>query len=606
MSTHYCNPINVDYKYQFIRPNPVFAGPNAPSLQISREAADPSLILFKNKYYIFASMTLSVWVSDDLVNWTVHALPKELPLYDYAPDVTVVGDYVYFCASRRGVNCDFFRTRDILNGPYERIPGSFDFWDPALFVDDDGRFYFFYGCNNITPIYGVELDPATMKPIGERHELIFGDPFKNGYERCGENHSAPPRSEDEIQNALDEFLAKTGKDRSSLSDAELAGLHGVFSGMPYIEGAWMNKHNGKYYLQYAFAGTEYNIYGDGVYEADSPLGPFHLAANNPYSYEPGGFLPGAGHGSTAEDRFGNLWHTASMRISVAHMFERRVGLWPAGFDQDGVLFCNQRYGDWPIRIEKALQDPWAEPDYMLLSQGARVQASSEAAGHPASRISEENTQTFWKAASAHPGEWVRMDLGEILDVRGIQINFADDKMDLPSPRPIPENAERYIDEEKHVTRWILKGSIDGESYFVIADKSGADSNLPNDYLDIDNGISVRYLKLTILEVPFGVAPCLSGLRVFGKKKGALPMAPSYQAVRNGDLDMTVTITSEDPSADGYNILWGFAPDKLYHSERIFTGQARIGALIQGQPVYVRVDAFGKTGITHGTEIIYLH
>ena len=65
---HYCNPINVDYKYQFIHPDPVFAGADAPAIQISREAADPSMILFQGKYYIFASMTLSVWVSDDLVH----------------------------------------------------------------------------------------------------------------------------------------------------------------------------------------------------------------------------------------------------------------------------------------------------------------------------------------------------------------------------------------------------------------------------------------------------------------------------------------------------------------------------------------------------------
>ena len=29
-----------------------------------------------------------------------HRLPDSLPLYDYAPDVRVVGDYVYFSASR--------------------------------------------------------------------------------------------------------------------------------------------------------------------------------------------------------------------------------------------------------------------------------------------------------------------------------------------------------------------------------------------------------------------------------------------------------------------------------------------------------------------------
>ena len=605
MSNHFCNPINIEYKYQFIRPNPVFSGPNVPSLQISREAADPSMILFRGTYYIFASMTLSVWVSNDLIHWEAHALPKELPLYDYAPDVTVVGDYVYFCASKRGTICDFYRTTDVLNGPYEKIPGTFDFWDPALFVDDDGRFYFYYGCNNTTPIYGVELDPSTMKRIGETKELIHGNPFQNGYERCGENHSAPPRSEVEIQKALDDFLSNTGKTRSSLTDIELANLHGLFSRMPYIEGAWMNKHNGKYYLQYAFAGTEYNIYGDGVYESDFPLGPFHLAENNPYSYEPGGFMPGAGHGSTAEDKFGNLWHTASMRISTAHMFERRVGLWPAGFDQDGVLFCNQRYGDWPIRVEESLHNPFAEPDYMLLSYRAKMQASSEDSAHPVSRISDENVQTFWKAATNHPGEWVQMDLGEIMSVHGIQINFADDKLELSSPKPIQENMERYIDEEKRVTQWTLEGSANGEDYFVIVDKSKTTSCLSNDYIDIGAGVSVRYLKLTIFKVPFDVPPCLSGLRVFGKKAGPLPKAPSYQAVRNSPLDMTITITSEDSSTDGYNVLWGYAPEKLYHSSLSFNKLISIGALIKEQPVYIRVDAFGKTGITHGTKLIRL-
>ena len=103
-------------------------------------------------------------------------------------------------------------------------------------------------------------------------------------------------------------------------------------------------------LQYAFAGTQYNTYGDGVYLSDSPLGPFRLADNNPYSYKPGGLLPGAGHGSTMSDRNGRIWHTATMRISVNHDFERRVGIWPAGLDAEGELFCNQRYGDWPIAV----------------------------------------------------------------------------------------------------------------------------------------------------------------------------------------------------------------------------------------------------------------
>ena len=111
---YYCNPINVNYRYQF-NADPRLHG----RLQICREAADPSMILFKGRYYIFASMTLGVWVSDDLISWENRRLPEELPLYDYAPDVRVLGEWVYFCASNRDHNCDRWRTKDILNGPYE-------------------------------------------------------------------------------------------------------------------------------------------------------------------------------------------------------------------------------------------------------------------------------------------------------------------------------------------------------------------------------------------------------------------------------------------------------------------------------------------------------
>ena len=110
--------------------------------------------------------------------------------------------------------------------------------------------------------------------------------------------------------------------------------------------------------------------------SDFPLGPFTLADNNPYSYKPGGFLPGAGHGSTMRDKQGNLWHASTMRISMNHTFERRVGIWPAGFDEDGELFCNQRYGDWPMEVEDDRMDPWKEPQWYLLSYGKTASASS--------------------------------------------------------------------------------------------------------------------------------------------------------------------------------------------------------------------------------------
>jgi beta-xylosidase len=256
----------MEYKYQFFNYND--------KIVISREAADPSIILFKGKYYLFPSMTTGFLISDNLIDWQFHPL-KDVPIYDYAPDVRVIGEYIYFSASKKRGICSFFRSKDPINDKFEEIEGSLSFWDPNIFVDDDGKICFYWGCSNEIPIYGVELNAGDMKPKGEPIELIFGNDKVHGFERFGEDHISPKPTEE-------------------------------VSYLPYIEGAWMDKHNGKYYLQYACPGTQFNIYADGVYISENPLGPFSIAKNNPYSYKPGGFITGAGHGSTMEDKFGKI------------------------------------------------------------------------------------------------------------------------------------------------------------------------------------------------------------------------------------------------------------------------------------------------------------
>ena len=588
-----CNPVNINYRYQF-NMDPRLHG----KMKICREAADPSMILFHGRYYIFASMTLGVWVSDDLAHWENHRLPKELPLYDYAPDVRVMGDWVYFCASRREENCDRYRTKDILNGPYEKIEGSFPFWDPNLFIDDDGRVYFYWGCSNITPIWGVELDPQTMQPISEKRVLVEGHPFEVGYERVGEDNSQLPASEAEIDAAYAAVHKRQGISEDQVPEQVKPLIRGMFSRKPYIEGAWMDKQNGRYYLQYACPGTQYNTYSDGVYVSSSPLGPFTLAGNNPYSYKPGGFLPGAGHGSTMQDEKGAWWHTATMRISMNHDFERRVGIWPAGFDADGELFCNQRYGDWPMTVEG---DPWRDPAWMLLSAGKKATASSFTEGHEPEKATEENVQTWWRASTTDRTEWLQIDLGRDFDVHAIQINFADDKIDIPCPGQIVGGSQaRYIEKRDLTTQWKLTGSIDGKDWFVIEDKSHAQTDLSHDLILREEGIRVRFLRLSDMAVPYGQQPCISGLRVFGLGQGEKPAAPVFTVRRENDLDMTVSVQSQENTL-GYNILFGSSPDKLYHSYMTFkAGDQRIGALIKGRDYFVRVDAFNENGITEGT------
>ena len=79
MKKYLCNPVNISCRYQFNEDMD-----NSQNIQVSREAADPSMICFKGKYYIFASMTLGVWVSEDLITWESLLL---LGLYECRTDL---------------------------------------------------------------------------------------------------------------------------------------------------------------------------------------------------------------------------------------------------------------------------------------------------------------------------------------------------------------------------------------------------------------------------------------------------------------------------------------------------------------------------------------
>ncbi len=290
-----------------------------------------------------------------------------------------------------------------------------------------------------------------------------------------------------------------------------------------------------------------------------------------------------------------------MRISKNHIFERRVGIWPAGFDEDGELFCNQRYGDWPMEIGNGKINPWRNPGWYLISYGKPVTASSSEERKGPEQAVDENVQTWWRALTAESGEWLQVDLEKEYTVNAVQINFADDGIDIPVPGKLQRTTQaRYIEEKDYVTRWKLEGSPDGEHYFMIEDKSEAETDLPHDLIVKEKGVRLRFLRLTILEVPYGQRPCISGLRVFGVGDGQKPRTPKFEAVRENALDMMIKITDGD--AVGYNILWGSSPQKLYHSYMIFGMEQRVGALVKDREYYVRVDAFNENGITEGNTV----
>lgn len=604
MKRSYCNPLDLGYRYQHMMEN---------GKRITyREAADPTLIYFKGVYYLFASMSGGFWHSSDLTDWKYHT-NRDLLIYDYAPDVRQVGEYLYFCASRRGENCPILRTKDPLSDTFEQVSAPFDFWDPDLFCDDDGRVYLYWGCGNTDPIYGIEMDPDTMLPIGERRELIFEQADTLGYERCGENGNVPPKETSPVYQALKPFVnPATGE--LQLPQALPAGggfnrekLVKMFRsiGKPYIEGAFMTKHNGKYYLQYASPATQFNTYCDGVYVADAPLGPFTLQQSNPFSSKPGGFMQGAGHGSTIQDADGNFWHASTMRVSVNHDMERRVGLFPAGVDADGVLFCNQNFADYPLCIPDGKFDPWSvRPACMLLSYQKPTAASSTAEGSAPALAVDENCRTWWSAADARPGQWLSVDLEKVCDIHAIQVNFADEALSVDYPESLychQSGGARYIEKEPQISCYTLEASTDGTTWQLLQEVSREGSNA---YFPLPEHVRARYIRLTGGALPYGQTLRISGLRIFGFGGGAAPAQAQATVHRTGPMNALVQWQPlSEMSAQGCNIRYGIAPDKLYQSWLVYGVQELdLSTLMAGQDYYLRVDSFNENGITEGSRL----
>ena len=91
-----CNPMNLSYVFSEVKGK----GDN----KVAREAADPTLIMWKGEYLLFPSMSNGLWKSKDLVKWD-YVERTDIPVYDYAPDIQEVNGSLYFTASshKKGV-----------------------------------------------------------------------------------------------------------------------------------------------------------------------------------------------------------------------------------------------------------------------------------------------------------------------------------------------------------------------------------------------------------------------------------------------------------------------------------------------------------------------
>lgn len=536
-----CNPLNLNYRYQLDLPS-------------RREAADPSLVLFKDKYYLFASKSGGYWVSDNLMKWS-FITTADLPVEDYAPTALVMNNAMYFMALDRRI----YKSNDPMTGHWKVVKDSFDMYagDPCLFLDDDGRLYLYHGVTNSKPIRGIELDKQTFNPIGVEKNLIIGNPKTYGWERTGN------------------FNTETKK--------------------PFLEGAWMTKHNGRYYLQYATPGTQYKSYSDGLYIAESPLGPFKVAENNPFSYKPEGFICSAGHGSTFQDKFGNYWHITSMLIGINHRFERRLGMFPAFFDNDQIFYTYTGFGDFPHRIptKKLVSPDDYRPTGMLLSYKKPVEVSSALEKQPKENATNENIQDYWSAQTGNKGEWLMIDLQQKCNLSSVQINFAEEATNLLGRSP-----SIYY-------QYLVEFSIDKINWEILIDKRLNKTDFCHDFIDLAKPVTARYVRITNYHVPDGKF-AISGFRIFGKGSGKpSPQVTSVKVLREDTDKRNVKLTwTGNTNTTGYNIRYGTQPNKLYLNYQTFNSDSlTIHSLNSQLKYYFTIDSFNENGITKGEKIV---
>ncbi|MCR6504576.1 family 43 glycosylhydrolase [Bacteroides sp. KH365_2] len=545
-TTTYCNPLNLDYTYPFH---------NSHLGKSYRSGADPAVVEFRGEYYMFVTRSWGYWHSKDLLNWDFITPEKWYFEGCNAPAAHNYKDSVLYVCGNPSRAMSILYTDNPKRGDWKAVPSVLhDLQDPALFIDDDERAYMYWGSSNRWPIRGKELDMKNkFLPIAKKPDsLLFLRPDIHGWERFGENHT---------------------------SDIK-----------PFIEGAWMTKHNGKYYLQYAAPGTQFNVYGDGVYVGKSPLGPFEYAAHNPFCYKPGGFATGAGHGSTVCSPGGIYWHFGTIHLSINYKFERRLCMFPTFFDEDGAMYSDTYFGDYPHYSPDQVSRQTTSGGFrgwMLLSYGKPVKASSQLESYPVENVTDENLKTFWVAEKNDDKQWVEIDLEEVSDVYALQLNFFDYEETGFWGR-MPNLRQRYL----------VEASVDGARWRVLVDYRNSFRDAPHNYIELDQPIEARYIRYRHHYVP-GKNLAMGDIRVFGLGRGKKPATvKGFTVVREADERNARISWKAVKGAQGYNVLWGVALDKLYSSWMVYGDNSLdLRALTVGQKYYFAIEAFNENGIS---------
>jgi hypothetical protein len=489
-SLRYCNPL------------PMVNGAGASA------AGDVTVIRDGGKYYMYCTGG-GAWISDDLVNWTLQRVAN-VPI---APHVVKYNGAFYMC----GNDGPLFKADNPL-GPFTTVgnwtntPDVAGGWNGAfdmdIFIADDNKPYLYYPGRGVSGIYAVPLDPDDLTRFAGPPKHLFAFNSDHVWERYGEMNE--------------------------------------YTDVAWIEGPWMQKHNGTYYLEYSASGTQWKTYANGYYTAKSPMGPFTYAPNNPLLRRTDGLVTGTAHGSIVEGPDKRLWQFYTIVLNNPPG-GRRIGMDPVAFDKDGNM--SVRITDTPQWAPGVVADPAKDGDSgsipvsinKIRAMNAQSRFSSQQPGHDAAYAVDNSSGTWWEPSPSDAQPTLTLDLGPATRFDVVQL-FTVDSVRLlftggwrfggrgratatatnaaPASALPPTNAYQYK----------IDVSTDGDSYTTVLDQS-ANAVARNTIFEEIPPTRCRFVRLTMINWPRTTPLGIIEFTVFGKPAGSLPAAQPIPAAR---------------------------------------------------------------------------
>lgn len=431
-----------------------------------RETADPTVIYEDGKWYLYPSCGMA-YVSEDFVTWK-HV---RIEPYDcgYAPTVVKHKGIFYLLAS----SSELYSSDNPL-GPFKSLGYLRDpdgekvlVDDPMIFSDDDGRLYLYSGCGG--RICGVELDSDNPTQLLSPIKVMFEmDTLNHPWERIGDWNQDDTYS--------------------------------------WVEGSWMYKRDGRYYLTYSAPGTEWVTYAMGAYIGDSPLGPWKYMDSSPFLIKRDGIVKGTGHGSIVDGPNNTAWVFYTCCMCYAGEFERRIGYDPIGFLPDGTIMP-VKASEIPQFAPGILDTPelFNDAGFVPLTQHSRCAESSASPGRDGLYAIDDSMITWWQPSPD--------DKEPTLTVK-----ICEDGLPIHSARIIWRDVGLSL--EKNVMAGPFRYRVDAQNldgnWITVLDKSdnGVDMNI--DY-NILTPMTAKAVRLVILGKPEGIEPGVTNFTVFGSR-----------------------------------------------------------------------------------------